>query len=47
MATRSILTRRSRHRDDQYFRNSVMLAERLEVPVIVGFSGCPQVRRFG
>lgn len=28
-------------RDDQYFRNSVMLAERLEVPVIVGFSGCP------
>ncbi|MGO8792312.1 MAG: TIM barrel protein [Terriglobia bacterium] len=28
-------------RDDQYFRNSVLLAERLEVPVIVGFSGCP------
>jgi sugar phosphate isomerase/epimerase len=28
-------------RDDLYFRNSVLLAERLEVPVIVGFSGCP------
>ncbi len=28
-------------RDDEYFRNSVLLAERLEVPVIVGFSGCP------
>jgi len=28
-------------RDDQYFRNSVLLAERLEVPAIVGFSGCP------
>ena len=28
-------------RDDEYFRNSVLMAERLEVPVIVGFSGCP------
>jgi len=28
-------------RDDQYFRNSVLLAERLEVSVIVTFSGCP------
>jgi sugar phosphate isomerase/epimerase len=28
-------------RDDQVFRNTVLLAERLEVPVIVGFSGCP------
>ena len=28
-------------RDDEYFRNTVLLAERLEVPVIVGFSGCP------
>lgn len=28
-------------RDDQSFRNTVLLAERLEVPVIVGFSGCP------
>jgi sugar phosphate isomerase/epimerase len=28
-------------RDDESFRNSVLLAERLEVPVIVGFSGCP------
>lgn len=28
-------------RDDGYFRNTVLLAERLEVPVIVTFSGCP------
>jgi len=28
-------------RDTQIFRNTVLLAERLEVPVIVGFSGCP------
>ena len=28
-------------RDAQTFRNTVLLAERLEVPVIVGFSGCP------
>lgn len=28
-------------RDDQFFRNAVLLAERLEVPVIVCFSGCP------
>jgi len=28
-------------RDDESFRNTVLLAERLEVPVIVGFSGCP------
>jgi sugar phosphate isomerase/epimerase len=28
-------------RDDQFFRNGVLLAERLEVPVVVGFSGCP------
>ncbi len=28
-------------RDDQFFRNDVLLAERLEVPVVVGFSGCP------
>jgi sugar phosphate isomerase/epimerase len=28
-------------RDDQDFRNTVLLAERLEVPVIVTFSGCP------
>jgi len=28
-------------RDDEIFRNTVLLAERLEVPVIVGFSGCP------
>ena len=28
-------------RDAQIFRNTVLLAERLEVPVIVGFSGCP------
>ena len=27
--------------DAQIFRNTVLLAERLEVPVIVGFSGCP------
>jgi len=27
--------------DDRYFRNTVLLAERLEVPVVVGFSGCP------
>ena len=28
-------------RDDEAFRRTVLLAERLEVPVIVGFSGCP------
>jgi len=28
-------------RDDRYFRNTVLLAERLEVPVIVTFSGLP------
>lgn len=28
-------------RDDESLRNTVLLAERLEVPVIVGFSGCP------
>jgi sugar phosphate isomerase/epimerase len=28
-------------RDDQFLRNGVLLAERLEVPVVVGFSGCP------
>ena len=28
-------------RDDQFFRNGVLLAELLEVPVVVGFSGCP------
>jgi sugar phosphate isomerase/epimerase len=28
-------------RDAQTFRKTVLLAERLEVPVIVGFSGCP------
>jgi len=28
-------------RDDEAFRRSVLLAERLEVPVIVTFSGCP------
>jgi sugar phosphate isomerase/epimerase len=28
-------------RDAQFFRNTVLLAERLDVPVIVGFSGCP------
>jgi len=28
-------------RDDQAFQRTVLLAERLEVPVIVGFSGCP------
>jgi sugar phosphate isomerase/epimerase len=28
-------------RDDEIFHNTVLLAERLEVPVIVGFSGCP------
>jgi sugar phosphate isomerase/epimerase len=28
-------------RDSQIFRNTVLLAERLEVPVIVTFSGCP------
>ena len=27
--------------DDQFLRNGVLLAERLEVPVVVGFSGCP------
>jgi len=27
--------------DDEAFRRTVLLAERLEVPVIVGFSGCP------
>jgi sugar phosphate isomerase/epimerase len=27
--------------DAQTFRNTVLLAERLEVPVVVGFSGCP------
>ncbi len=29
------------HRDDESLRNSILLAERLEVPVIVCFSGCP------
>ena len=28
-------------RDDEVFRRTVLLAERLEVPVIVTFSGCP------
>jgi sugar phosphate isomerase/epimerase len=28
-------------RDREIFRKTVLLAERLEVPVIVGFSGCP------
>jgi sugar phosphate isomerase/epimerase len=28
-------------RDDEAFHRTVLLAERLEVPVIVGFSGCP------
>ena len=28
-------------RDAQTFKRTVLLAERLEVPVIVGFSGCP------
>ncbi len=28
-------------RDAETFRHTVLLAERLEVPVIVGFSGCP------
>ena len=28
-------------RDDQFLRNGVLLAERLEAPVVVGFSGCP------
>jgi sugar phosphate isomerase/epimerase len=28
-------------RDDQFLHNGVLLAERLEVPVVVGFSGCP------
>ena len=28
-------------RDDQFLRNGVLLAERLDVPVVVGFSGCP------
>jgi sugar phosphate isomerase/epimerase len=28
-------------RDDQAFRHSVLLAEKLDVKVIVGFSGCP------
>jgi sugar phosphate isomerase/epimerase len=28
-------------RDDESFRHTVLLAERLEVPVIVTFSGCP------
>lgn len=28
-------------RDAEILRNTVLLAERLEVPVIVGFSGCP------
>ena len=28
-------------RDHEAFRRAVLLAERLEVPVIVGFSGCP------
>ncbi len=28
-------------RDVESFRNTVLLAERMEVPVIVGFSGCP------
>jgi sugar phosphate isomerase/epimerase len=28
-------------KDIESFRNTVLLAERLEVPVIVGFSGCP------
>jgi sugar phosphate isomerase/epimerase len=28
-------------RDQESFRRTVLLAERLEVPVVVGFSGCP------
>jgi sugar phosphate isomerase/epimerase len=28
-------------KDAESFRNTVLLAERMEVPVIVGFSGCP------
>src|SRR5437016_7894534 len=28
-------------KDVESFRNTVLLAERMEVPVIVGFSGCP------
>ena len=28
-------------RDDETFRNTVLLAERLDIPVIVCFSGCP------
>jgi sugar phosphate isomerase/epimerase len=33
--------RKIAERDDQSFRRTVLLAERLDVPVIVGFSGCP------
>jgi sugar phosphate isomerase/epimerase len=29
------------HRDDAVFRKTVQLAERMEVPVVVTFSGCP------
>jgi len=29
------------HRDDAVFRQTVRLAERLEVPVVITFSGCP------
>ncbi|HXJ96175.1 MAG TPA: sugar phosphate isomerase/epimerase [Terriglobia bacterium] len=28
-------------RDDEAFRRAILLAERLDVPVVVGFSGCP------
>lgn len=28
-------------RDNEAFRRAILLAERLEVPVVVGFSGCP------
>jgi sugar phosphate isomerase/epimerase len=28
-------------RDDEAFRRAILLAERLEVPVVVGFAGCP------
>jgi len=29
------------HRDDEAFRRAILMAERLDVPVVVGFSGCP------
>ena len=28
-------------RDDEAFRRAILMAERLDVPVVVGFSGCP------